>query len=133
MADFWGWKPYVSVAQRRRKAALEMQKRKKKGHLVSPVTIEGRKIVTTFWGKSWCENLERYSDYSNRLPRGRAYVRNGSVVDLRIVSGEIHAHVSGSSLYKVMLKVAPVANKQWQSICKDCAGTIDSLVELLQG
>src|SRR5450631_793976 len=109
MADFWGWKPYVSVAQRRRKAALEMQKRKKKGHLVSPVTIEGRKIVTTFWGKAWCENLERYSDYANRLPRGRTYVRNGSVVDLQITPGTIQALVSGSALYKVSLKVAPVA------------------------
>jgi hypothetical protein len=69
------------VAQRRSQAEREMQKRKKQGHAVSPVIIEGRAIVKTFWGKSWCENLEGYSDYENRLPRGRAYVRNGSVVD----------------------------------------------------
>ena len=79
--DYRGWKPYVSVAQRRSQAEREMQKRKKQGHAVSPVIIEGRAIVKTFWGKSWCENLEGYSDYENRLPRGRAYVRNGSVVD----------------------------------------------------
>ncbi len=128
-----GWAPYVSVAERRRKAAREMEKRKKQGHAVSPVSIEGRTIAKTFWGKAWCENLERYSDYANRLPRGRTYVRNGSVVDLRITPGVIHAHVSGSELYQVVLKVTPVAKAHWKSICDDCAGTIDSLVELLQG
>jgi uncharacterized Zn finger protein len=130
---FYGWRPYVPVAERRRKAMREMEKRKKQGHDVSPVVIAGRTIVTTFWGKSWCENLERYSDYANRLPRGRTYVRNGSVVDLQIKPGEIHAHVSGSELYKVALKIAPVKKAHWKSVCDDCAGAIDSLVELLQG
>jgi uncharacterized Zn finger protein len=129
----YGWKPYVPVAERKRKALREMEKRKKQGHAVSPVSIAGRTIVTTFWGKAWCENLERYSDYANRLPRGRSYVRNGSVVDLQITPGEIHAHVSGSELYKVSLKVVPVAKAHWKSICDDCGGAIDSLVELLQG
>src|SRR6266481_3486097 len=131
--DYYGFAPYVSVAQRRRKAASEMAKLKKKGHLVSPVIVEGRTIVTTFWGRAWCENLERYSDFANRLPRGRTYVRNGSVIDLQIAPGEIKALVSGSQIYKVKVKVAPVAKARWESICKDCAGAIDSLIELLQG
>ena len=80
----WGWRPYVPVAERRRRATREMEKRRKKGHAVSPVVLKGRKIVTTFWGQAWCDNLERYSDFANRLPRGRTYVRNGSVVDLRL-------------------------------------------------
>jgi len=130
---FYGWRPYVSVAQRRRQAASEMAKLKKKGHPVSPVVVEGRTIVKTFWGKAWCENLERYSDFENRLPRGRTYVRNGSVIDLQIAPGEIKALVSGSEIYKVQVKVSPVAKARWQSICKDCAGAIDSLIELLQG
>jgi uncharacterized Zn finger protein len=130
---FYGWAPYVSVAQRRRKAASEMAKLKQKGHPVSPVVVEGRTIVKTFWGKAWCENLERYSDFENRLPRGRTYVRNGSVIDLQIAPGEIKALVSGSEIYKVQVRVAPVAKARWQSICKDCGGAIDSLIELLQG
>ncbi len=130
---FYGWRPYVSVAQRRRQAASEMAKLKKKGHPVSPVVVEGRTIVKTFWGKAWCENLERYSDFENRLPRGRTYVRNGSVIDLQIGPGEIKALVSGSEIYKVKVRVAPVAKARWESICKDCAGAIDSLIELLQG
>jgi uncharacterized Zn finger protein len=131
--DYWAWRPYVSVAERRRQALSEMAKLRKKGHLVSPVIVEGRTIVKTFWGKAWCENLERYSDFANRLPRGRTYVRNGSVIDLQITPGEIKAMVSGSEIYKVAVKVAPVTKARWQSICKDCAGAIESLIELLQG
>ncbi len=130
---FYGYRPYVSVAQRRRKAEVEMAKRRKQGHATSPVIIEGRVIAATFWGKSWCVNLVSYSDYENRLPRGRSYVRNGSVVDLHITAGAIHATVVGSSLYKVQLSVAPMPKARWQSICEDCTGAIDSLVELLQG
>jgi uncharacterized Zn finger protein len=131
--DFYGWRPYVSVAERRRKAMREIEKHRKKGHAISPVIIDGRTIVKTFWGKSWCENLERYSDYANRLPRGRTYVRNGSVVDLQIKPGSIQALVSGSELYEITLRIAPVGKQRWKSICEDCAGAIDSLVELLQG
>src|SRR6267143_3112873 len=129
----WGWRPYVSVAQRQAQAMRKIAQFKKKGRAVSPVEIEGRGIATTFWGKAWCENLERYGDYANRLPRGRTYVRNGSVIDLQIAFGEVKALVSGSSIYKVAVKITPVSKARWKSICKDCAGAIDSLVELLQG
>ena len=130
---WYGWRPYVSVAQRRLLAQREMKKLEKKGHPVSPVVVEGRAIARTFWGKAWCDNLERYSDFSNRLPRGRTYVRNGSVVDLQIAPGDVAAMVSGSELYRVAVKVSAVPRARWTSICRDCAGAIDSLVELLQG
>jgi uncharacterized Zn finger protein len=110
-----------------------MQKLKKKGHPVSPVVIDGRSIARTFWGRAWCENLERYSGFSNQLPRARTYARNGSVVDLQIAPGEVKAMVSGSEIYKVAVKVSSVPNARWTSICTDCAGAIDSLVELRQG
>ena len=129
----YDWKPYVSVAERRKKAERELAKLRKKGHAHAPVTIQGRKLGTTFWGKAWCDNLESYSDYANRLPRGRTYVRNGSVVDLQVSGGEIRARVMGSELYTVTVKVAPIPAARWGAICKDCAGSIDSLVELLQG
>src|SRR5580704_19088338 len=131
--SYYGFRPYLPLAKRRLLAACELEKLKKKGHIVSPVVIEGRTIARNFWGKSWCENLERYSDYANRLPRGRTYARNGSVVDLQIEPGAIRALFSGSELYEVSLQVAPVAKTRWKSICEDCAGGIDSLVELLQG
>jgi uncharacterized Zn finger protein len=130
---YGGWAPYVPVAERRRKAEREMERLRKKGHPVAPVTIEGRTIARTFWGKPWCDNLESYRDYENRLPRGRTYVRNGSVIDLQIAPLEIKAMVSGSEIYKVTVTIKALPAPQWQSICQDCAGGIDSLVELLQG
>jgi uncharacterized Zn finger protein len=130
---YFGWPARVSVAERSLRAARELAKLQKQGRNVAPVKVEGRKIARSFWGQSWCANLERYSDYQNRLPRGRSYVRNGLIVDLQIAEGEISAMVSGSALYKVKISVAPVVKPRWKAICRDCAGTIDSLVELLQG
>jgi uncharacterized Zn finger protein len=131
--DYFGFRPYVSVAARRAQVARELARLQKKGRKISPVAIEGRKIARTFWGEAWCDNLERYSDYANRLPRGRTYVRNGSVVDLQVGPGRVTALVSGSTMYDVKVTVGPVPRSRWSAICKDCSGAIDSLVELLQG
>jgi uncharacterized Zn finger protein len=129
----YGFRPYLSVAARRARAARELARLQKNGRTMSPVAIEGRKIARTFWGEAWCDNLERYSDYANRLPRGRTYVRNGSVVDLQVGPGRVTALVSGSAMYDVQVTVGPVPRARWRAICKDCSGAIDSLVELLQG
>lgn len=131
--DYYGFKPYVSVGARRARAARELAKLRKKGRNLSPVAIDGRKIARTFWGEAWCENLERYSDFANRLPRGRTYARNGSVVDLQVGPGTVSALVSGTSLYDVKVTVDPVPRARWTAMCRDCSGAIDSLVELLQG
>lgn len=131
--NYHEWRPYVPVAERRRRAVKELAKLKQLNQSVFPVTIAGRAIAKSFWGKSWCANLERYSDYENRLPRGRTYVRNGSVVNLQIAKSKVSAVVSGSDLYTVTITIAPVTAIRWKAICRDCAGTIDSLVELLQG
>jgi len=127
------WPAYVPVAERRRKAEKEMEMLRKKGVQVSPVKLEGKQIAATFWGKAWCQNLERYSDYSNRLPRGRTYLRNGSVIDLNIGPGEVTAQVIGSNLYRITVSIREVAAAHWQAIARDCARSIDTLVELLQG
>jgi uncharacterized Zn finger protein len=131
--NYYGFRPYVPVAARRLQAARELEKLKKQGRVVMPVVIEGRTIARNFWGKAWCENLERYSDYANRLPRGRTYVRNGSVVDLQIARGEVRAMVSGSEIYSVKIEIDTASQARWKSICKDCVGSVGSLVELLQG
>jgi uncharacterized Zn finger protein len=128
-----GFRPYVPVAQRRARAAKEIASRIKKGQSVCPVRIEGRQITTTFWGRAWCENLEGYSDYANRLPRGRTYVRNGSVVDLQVEKGRIKALVSGSALYTIEIDIAELPKPHWLGLKQQCAGRIGSLVELLQG
>lgn len=128
-----GFAPYVPVAERRAQAARAAAKAAKGGQAWSPVSLSGRKIAATFWGEAWCENLESYSDFANRLPRGRSYVRNGSVVDLQIARGEISARVQGSSLYHGTISIKPLATARWQALKTACAGQITSLVSLLQG
>ena len=131
---YFQWKPYVSVAERRKKAERAAAKQQKKtGQALSPVMPARGAIAKTFWGRSWCDNLERYSDYSNRLPRGRTYVRNGSVIDLKIAAGEVTAQVMGSDLYQIKVSIDAVPKAHWHALGGDCAGSIDSLVELLQG
>ncbi len=130
---YYEWRPYVSVAQRRAKALREMQKLRKKGKKIEPVELEGRKIARTFWGDAWCKHLEQFSDYANRLPRGRTYVRNGSVCHLAISKGKIEAIVSGSELYNIDIRITPLAENRWKKVRKQCAGQIGSMLELLQG
>src|SRR5881392_3396695 len=131
--DYYGFKPYVSVGARRAQAVRELAKLKKEGHQASPVVIEGRVIAATFWGEAWCDNLERYSDFANRLPRGRTYVRNGSVVDLTIENGKIKALVAGSDVYTVTISIGMLEKSTWKRIKQQCSQSIASLIDLLQG
>jgi uncharacterized Zn finger protein len=129
----YDWKPYVPVAERRRKALRKMESLRKKGADIQPVEIDGRKIAKSFWGEAWCTHLEAYSDFSNRLPRGRTYVRNGSVCHLAVAKGRIDAKVSGSELYSVKVSIKTLPGKKWHAIKGRCSGQIGSLLELLQG
>jgi uncharacterized Zn finger protein len=123
----------VPVAERREKARKQAEKLRKKGQSLAPVVIAGRTIAATFWGKAWCQNLEQYGDYENRIPRGRAYVRNGSVVDLKIGAARVDALVSGSHLYSVEIEIRPLKAEVWKGVKGACTGRIGSLLELLQG
>jgi len=129
----WRWEPYQSVEERRNKSARALAELRRKGHALAPLRVDGRAIASTFWGEAWCENLERYSDFSNRLPRGRSYLRNGAVLDLQIAGGTVRALVSGSDVYRVTVTVAPLEAATWAAVCADCSAGIDSLVDLLRG
>ena len=133
MADYGGWKPYVPVAERRKQAEQLVARAIKAGRTLSPIAPYRGAIAKTFWGKAWCDNLEHYSDYASRLPRGRTYVRNGSVIDLQITTGKIRAQVMGSSLYEIEIDVAACPEKQWRALSAECSSSVDSVVELLQG
>jgi len=131
--SYYGWAPYVPVAERRAKALKQLEKMKKKGLKVQPVLLTGRKIADSFWGKGWCDHMESFGDYANRLPRGRTYVRNGSVCHLEIQGGGIKAIVSGSVLYNVSVTISPLAKKKWNAVKSACTGRIGSLIDLLRG
>lgn len=122
-----------SKGERIADAARKQKAQEKKGIKLSPVVLEGFALATTFWGKAWCKNIEAYHDYANRLPRGRAYLRSNSVIDLQIAPGVVRAQVMGSSLYRIEITIKPVAKKQWEAIRTVCAGKIGSLVALLRG
>ncbi|MGI9334482.1 MAG: hypothetical protein ACR2RL_15140 [Gammaproteobacteria bacterium] len=129
----YDWKPYVPAAARRANAKRIMASRRKRGLPVEPVEVKGRIIARSFWGGAWCDHLHKFSDYANRMPRGATYVRNGSVCHLAIESGEVNALVMGSELYEVRIRVKPLAAKRWRDVKQRCAGSIGSLLELLEG
>lgn len=134
---WWNHARKPSVLEQRRRAAREgnrLAKRAgKRGRVLSPVAVAGRKIASSFWGKAWCDNLESYRDYEYRLPRGRSYLRNGAVLDLNIEAGKIAATVSGTSLYEVEITIKPVAAAHWSRLKALCAGQVGSVIELLEG
>lgn len=127
------WAPYVSVAQRRANANLEASKLAKKGQTLRPIHIKTRTIAKSFWGLAWCKNLEVYSDWANRMPRGRTYARNGSIIDLQIETGVISSMVSGSSLYEIKIKIDTLDAKKWKTIREDCSQQVGSLLDLMRG
>jgi len=131
---FWQFRPYVPVGERLRRARDELDRiQKRTGRKAQPVQVEGRRIVTTFWGEAWCENLARYSDFASRLPRGRTYVRNGSILDLRVEPGRVTARVAGHELYEVEVRLDRLAAARWKGLIADCAGRIGSVIALLRG
>ena len=133
---YWDYyPPYVSVAEKRAKAARKLKQLKKRNPDIKPILLEGTAIARTWWGKSWNLNLERYADYSNRIGRGRSYVRHGAVLDLQIDAGKVESLVQGtkSKPYSVSVKIKSVNKKIWQDIKSACEGKLDSLQELLAG
>ena len=137
MRDYWSIPHYSqpTVQELKQKAAATVKREKAKGKTLEPVIIEGRKIATTWWGQAWCDNLERYSDYSNRLPRGKRYVRNGSVIDLKIEKGKIRARVQGTmrTPYKIEIDISPLSEERAQAIVDKCTKKMKNLEALLSG
>jgi uncharacterized Zn finger protein len=133
--SYWRYPRYVSVAEKRAKAARKLKQLRKKNPAIQPIVLEGSAIAKTWWGKSWNLNLERYADYSNRIGRGRSYVRHGAVLDLQISAGQVNSLVQGSRSkpYAVTIKIKAITKKIWKNMKAACAGKLDSLPELLSG
>lgn len=131
----WEYPRYVSVAEKKEKAAKQAEKLKKKNSSLKPIVIQGNKIAKTWWGMAWNKNLESYADYSNRIGRGRSYVKNGFVLDLQIGEGTVKALVAGSASkpYSVTVTIEPLENNKWDSIVKTCGNKIESIEELAEG
>ena len=133
--SYRGYPRYVSVAEKKAKAANKLKQLKKKTPDIKPVVIKGNALASTWWGKSWNKNLERYADYTNRIGRGRSYVRHGAVLDLKIDSGRVTALVQGSTSkpYTVVIDIKGITQAIWQEIKTQCEGQLGSLQDLLAG
>jgi uncharacterized Zn finger protein len=128
------WFYYEDRREAKARVLKEVLKRRKRGEALVPVEPKSKRgISATFWGKAWNKNLEDYSDYENRLPRGRTDLRQGAVMDLMIAAGEVTSTVQGSDLYEVRITITPLQAKRWKNLKEECAGKIGSLVELLAG
>lgn len=132
---YYGYPRYVSVAEKRAKAEQKLKKLKKQNPDIHPIVITGQALAKTWWGKEWNKNLERYADYSNRIGRGRSYVRNNAVLDLKIKPGRVEAMVSGSGSrpYSVVIQIQPIPVKSWAHVKQSCKGKLDSLKQILAG
>lgn len=126
---------YVSVAEKKAKNKRKIASLKKKDSSITPIVIPGRKIAKTWWGASWNSNLEIYADYSNRLTRGRSYVRQGAIADLKIDQGIVNALVVGSKRkpYCVTIEIKPLIKEKYNTLVEKLKGRLSSLEELIQG
>ncbi len=126
---------YVTVAEKRAKAQKKIKQLRKKNPDIRPVILEGQALAKSWWGKAWNENLESYADYSNRIGRGRSYVRHLAVLDLQIVPGKVTSLVQGSmgAPYEVVISITKMKKKNWQTIKKECQSRLSSLPDLLAG
>lgn len=129
------WYYYDDARERRADIQLKIAKLRKRGEKFEAIAAPAgsRKLATTFWGKAWCDHLERHKDYEYRLPRGRSYLRQGNVYNLEIEPGSVTATVAGSELYDVRITIKPLAPAAWQQLKDDCAGQVTSLLDLLGG
>ena len=137
MSKYWETSYYAQPGTKelQKNAAASKKKEKKKGNVLEPVAAKGRNIVTSWWGKAWCQNLEQYADYENRLDRGKRYVRTGSVIDMKIQKGKVLARVQGTRKvpYKVEIRISPLSEEKCQGIIKKCGRKMENMEELLAG
>lgn len=135
MSYYYGFPKYIPVGEKRVKAAKKLKQLRKKNQDINPVILDGSKLTHTWWGKAWNKNLEAYADYSNRIGRGKTYVRHGAVLDLKMYAGKITALVQGnrSKPYSLEIKIKPIPNEKWSKIKKACQGKLISMAKLLDG
>ena len=129
MWDYYSYKPRKPVDP-----AAQLAKLRKKNPDIKPVVIDG-KLARTWWAQAWNRNLEGYADYSNRIGRGRSYVKSGAVLDLSIAPGKVKALVQGSQSkpYEVTVTIEPLKKKRWDAITQRCSRKIANLEELASG
>ena len=126
---------YTTMDDLKRLAKKSTERLTKKGLILEPVHFVGNKIAKNWWGISWIDNLEKYSDYSNRLPRGKKYLKSDCILDLKIKKGRIDAIVQGSSSkpYEVCVHIKVLNTEKIEGIVHLCENKIESIENLING
>lgn len=137
MSKYWdtGFYSQPTAAELKKNSAASRKREEKKGKSLEPVKVTGRQIVKSWWGKAWCENLERYADYESRMERGKRYIRTGAVLDLKIQKGKVLARVQGTrkTPYKIEIRISPLSEEKCQHIIEKCGRKLENLESLLAG
>lgn len=136
MSWFYDYYDAPSVSELIRMA----QENLSKNNRYSPVILNNssrfsKNICNSWWGNAWCKNLERYADCNNRIDRGKSYLKNNMVIDLKINGGEIYAKVQGSrkTPYTVKITIDPIDEKKRLRIEEQATGKIQNLEALING
>ena len=126
---------YTTMDDLKRLAKKSTERLTKKGLILEPVHLVGNKIAKNWWGISWIDNLEKYSDYINRLPRGKKYLKSDCILDLKIKKGRIDAIVQGSSSkpYEVCVHIKVLNKEKIEDIVQLCENRIESIENLING
>ncbi len=130
---YYNFPRYVSVAEKEATARKVIESLKKKGIDAQPVLPFKGRIASSFWGKCWCDCMESYADYENRLDRGKSYLRHGTVCHLVIDRGKVNAVVSGSSPYNVSVVIDEIEQSRINKLEKLVKGKVSSQLDLLLG
>lgn len=117
--EFWGWYPPSKPI----KVEGGIKAKSKRGT-----------IGDTWWSKRWVKVLESFG-WSNKLERGRRYVRKGQVLDFTLSPGKVTARVQGSMAepYSVIIKIEPLIDKEWNDVMEEMPGKAIFAAKLLAG
>jgi len=95
-----------------------------------------RAFGKTWWGEAWIRTLEEIDYGTNRLPRGRRYARNGSVVEIKLKkNGEIAARVQGTRVtpYQEKISLPQFTEKQLTLIREIIEQRVDLSSQMMIG
>ncbi len=133
--SFYDYGYYETKAEKRRRIGEKLERLRKTDPNIAPLTIEGNTLAKSWWGKAWGKNLESYADYKSRLSRGKNYVKQGAILDLKIEEGKVNSKISGSGskIYDCEIHIERLSDERLKKILEHCQNKISTLDALLTG
>src|SRR3954453_17450025 len=91
-------------------------------------------LASTWWARRWLATLDGFG-WGGRLSRGRAYARNGRVLDVEVSTGLLRARVQDVQPrpYRIEMAVEPFADQVWDRVIGALARQAIYTAKLLAG